>query len=114
QDAAEESSGTRAEQATKVLSMLKVMMTHPFFQAFSMTVLAEWGDRSQIATVIMGSTEDVGGIIVGGGIGHILCTGVAVLGGQLIATKISVRTVTFVGGIVFLLFAVVGLIMGPD
>ena len=28
-----------------------------FFQAFTMTFLAEWGDRSQLTTIILGSRE---------------------------------------------------------
>ena len=36
------------------------------------------------------------GVCVGGVLGHALCTGLAVLGGRLIATRISVRTVTLV------------------
>ena len=40
--------------------------------------------------------EDVYGVCVGGVLGHALCTGLAVLGGRMIATRISVRTVTLV------------------
>ena len=39
--------------------------------------------------------------------GHFICTGIAVLGGRLLATKISVRTITLVGAVAFLGFAVV-------
>ncbi|ETN79803.1 hypothetical protein NECAME_18068, partial [Necator americanus] len=45
------------------------------------------------------------GVISGGILGHALCTGIAVVGGKLVAQRISVRTVTIVGGIVFLIFA---------
>jgi putative Ca2+/H+ antiporter (TMEM165/GDT1 family) len=85
-----------------------------FIQAFTMTMLAEWGDRSQLATVILAAREDVYGVCVGGVLGHALCTGLAVLGGRIIATRISVRTVTLIGGAVFLLFAFSALIMSPD
>lgn len=63
-----------------------------FIQSFTLTFLAEWGDRSQLTTIILGAREDVYGVIVGGILGHSLCTGVAVLGGRMIAQKISVRT----------------------
>ncbi|XP_069977869.1 putative divalent cation/proton antiporter TMEM165 [Penaeus vannamei] len=89
------------------------MVSRIFLQAFTLTFLAEWGDRSQIATVVMAAREDVYGVIVGGLLGHFLCTGLAVIGGRIIATKISVRTVTIIGGITFLIFAVSALIMGP-
>lgn len=84
-----------------------------FLQAFTLTFLAEWGDRSQLTTIILATREDVIGVTLGGTLGHALCTGLAVIGGRLIAQKISVKTVTLVGGIVFLLFALSALIMGP-
>lgn len=83
-------------------------------QAFTMTFLAEWGDRSQLTTIILAAREDIYGIMVGGCLGHAICTGVAVIGGRLIAQKISVKHVTLIGGVVFLIFAIVSLIMGPN
>jgi len=77
-----------------------------FLQAFTLTFLAEWGDRSQLTTIILGSRENPLGVSIGGTIGHGLCTGLAVLGGRLVAQKISVRTVTITGGILFIFFAV--------
>lgn len=50
----------------------------------------------------------------GGVIGHFICTGVAVIGGRMVATKISVRTVTLIGGVVFLSFAFYALMMRPN
>ena len=32
------------------------------------------------------------GVIIGGTLGHAICTGIAVLGGRIVAQKISVRT----------------------
>uniref|UniRef100_A0A671DZI5 GDT1 family protein n=1 Tax=Rhinolophus ferrumequinum TaxID=59479 RepID=A0A671DZI5_RHIFE len=58
--------------------------------------------------------EDPCGVAVGGTVGHSLCTGLAVIGGRMIAQKISVRTVTIIGGIVFLAFAVSALFISPD
>ncbi|XP_012940435.1 transmembrane protein 165 [Aplysia californica] len=85
-----------------------------FLQALTMTFLAEWGDRSQIATIILGAREDVIGVIIGGCLGHAACTGLAVVGGRFIAQRISVRTVTLIGGVVFLIFAVSALWFGPE
>ncbi|CAG9792636.1 unnamed protein product [Diatraea saccharalis] len=84
-----------------------------FLQAASLTFLAEWGDRSQLATVVLATREDAVGVVVGGSLGHALCTGLAVIGGRMVAQKISVRTVTIIGGLVFLFFAVSALIIGP-
>lgn len=36
--------------------------------------------------------QDPYGVAVGGTVGHCLCTGLAVIGGRMIAQKISVRT----------------------
>lgn len=85
-----------------------------FLQAFTLTFLAEWGDRSQLTTIVLAAREDPFGVAVGGTIGHSLCTGLAVIGGRMIAQKISVRTVTIIGGIVFLVFALSALFISPD
>lgn len=39
-----------------------------------------------------GLLQNLLGVILGGVIGHFLCTGLAVLGGRVIAQKLSVRT----------------------
>ena len=67
---------------------------------------AEWGDRSQIATVPLAAVYNPYGVTVGAILGHMLCTGTAVVGGQLLAMRISQRTVAVAGGVLFLLFAV--------
>ncbi|XP_075985807.1 putative divalent cation/proton antiporter TMEM165 isoform X2 [Anticarsia gemmatalis] len=82
-------------------------------QAASLTFLAEWGDRSQLATVVLATRENAFGVVIGGSLGHALCTGLAVIGGRMVASKISVRTVTIIGGLVFLFFAVSALFIGP-
>ncbi|XP_022818372.1 transmembrane protein 165 isoform X1 [Spodoptera litura] len=89
-------------------AVLKVLL-----QAASLTFLAEWGDRSQLATVVLATREHAVGVVVGGSLGHALCTGLAVIGGRMVAAKISVRTVTIIGGLVFLFFAVSAFFIGP-
>ncbi|XP_034937777.1 transmembrane protein 165 [Chelonus insularis] len=90
-----------------------MFLSRIFLQAFTLTFLAEWGDRSQLTTIILAAREDVYGVIVGGVLGHSFCTGLAVLGGRMIAQRISVRTVTIIGGLVFLLFALTALFIDP-
>lgn len=75
-----------------------------FMQALTMTFLAEWGDRSQIATIALAAAKDPFGVNVGGILGHSLCTGMAVIGGRMLAAKIEEKTVTKWSGIIFLLF----------
>ncbi|CAO1413507.1 unnamed protein product [Diamesa serratosioi] len=84
-----------------------------FMQSFTMTFVAEWGDRSQLTTIILSARENLSGVILGGVIGHSICTGIGVIGGRFIAQKISVKTVTLIGGVVFLLFAITSLFYKP-
>lgn len=103
--------------------------TKTLTQAFTLTFLAEWGDRSQIATIALAAAKDPFGVTIGksvvagwndactplplvhpcsynarfclamgegGIIGHALCTGIAVIGGRMLAARISERTVSYV------------------
>jgi putative Ca2+/H+ antiporter (TMEM165/GDT1 family) len=76
------------------------------WQALTLTFIAEWGDRSQIATIALGAAKNPIGVTVGGCLGHAICTGLAVLGGRMLAARISEKTVNQGGGVVFLLFGV--------
>merc|ERR1712146_494825 len=89
------------------------MTTSVFWQALTLTFLAEWGDRSQIATIALASAKDPIGVTAGGILGHSMCTGLAVVGGKVIAGRISERNVLIVGGMLFLGFAVHAIVAGP-
>ncbi|XP_054710249.1 transmembrane protein 165-like isoform X2 [Uloborus diversus] len=80
-------------------------------EAFIMTFLAEWGDRSQITTVILAAKYSIFGVILGAVLGHTACTSLAVLGGRLIADRISLRIVTVFGGVLFLAFGAWSLVI---
>ena len=77
-----------------------------FFHVFLLTFLAEWGDRSQIATIALAAAKDPFGVTAGACFGHSLCTGMAVVGGRMLASRISEKTVSFWGGVIFLCFGV--------
>ncbi|GIY62381.1 transmembrane protein 165 [Caerostris darwini] len=83
----------------------RVSVRWVFVEAFTMTFVSEWGDRSQIATVILAAKHSVFGVVLGSILGHAACTLMAVMGGKLIANWISVKTVTLMGGLLFLAFA---------
>ncbi|KAF3334366.1 GDT1-like protein 4 [Carex littledalei] len=76
-----------------------------FLESFILTFLAEWGDRSQIATIALATHKNAIGVAVGAIVGHTICTSVAVVGGSMLASKISQRTVATVGGLLFLGFS---------
>lgn len=92
---------------------LMIFVSRIFLESFTMTFLAEWGDRSQLTTIILAAREDAVGVTLGAILGHSLCTALAVVGGRIVAQRISVRSVTLIGGVVFLIFAISALIIGP-
>lgn len=80
-----------------------------FFEIFSMNLLAEWGDKSQITTVALSSSTpsllSTLGVLLGGICGHALCTGIAVSFGYVVAEQIPQTHLNIAGGSLFLLFA---------
>lgn len=76
-----------------------------FLESFILTFLAEWGDRSQIATIALATHKNAVGVAVGATLGHTICTSLAVVGGSMLASKISQGTVATIGGLLFLCFS---------
>lgn len=73
--------------------LTKSLFVAPFLiKVFTMVFVAEWGDRSQISTIILAAREDVVGVFIGSFAGHVICTGLAVIGGRFVAEMISVKT----------------------
>ncbi len=81
-------------------------------EAFLLTFIAEWGDRTQFTTITLAASNNPIGVTLGAILGHTICAIIAVVGGRLIAAHISERTVTFIGGILFLVFAIVAIVEG--
>lgn len=108
-----EAGGVPAQQSNSSMAITR-LVSRILMEAFTLTFLAEWGDRSQLTTIILAARENVLGVTLGGILGHAVCTGIAVLGGRIVAQKISVRSVTLIGGVVFLLFALSALFFKPD
>lgn len=81
--------------------------------SFIMTFISEIGDRSQITTIVLAAHKNPWGVTFGATGGHALCTGIAVLGGKLLASRISEKNVAICGGVLFLLFGVECLLYGP-
>ena len=75
-------------------------------ESFAMSFFAEWGDRSQIATIGLAASNSIVGVTLGGILGHAMCTGLAVLCGRHLAKYVSERTLGITGGCLFLLFGV--------
>jgi len=101
---AQQNEGGTMPMSAKVLSSPNVAI---LLQAFVMTFLAEWGDRTQISTIALAASYQPAGVTTGAIVGHGICTAIAVIGGRLIAGRISERLVTALGGLLFLIFGAV-------
>lgn len=99
----QEEAGVEPRAPGKHAKLFRSFFSPVFVQSFILTFLAEWGDRSQLATIILAARNNLTGVLLGGVFGHALCTGSAVLAGRFIAQRISLKTVHYVGGLVFIL-----------
>lgn len=54
-----------------------------------MTFLAEWGDRSQIATIALAASFNPFMVTFGACLGHFVCTAAAVKIGEWISDKVT-------------------------
>ncbi|MFM7887399.1 MAG: TMEM165/GDT1 family protein [Pseudanabaena sp.] len=81
-------------------------------QAFVMTFVAEWGDRTQISTIALAAANNPFFVTLGAILGHGICTAIAVIGGRLIAGRISERLITAIGGVLFIIFGITAYFQG--
>ncbi|MBD2772435.1 TMEM165/GDT1 family protein [Iningainema tapete] len=81
-------------------------------EAFVLTFMAEWGDRTQIATITLAAGNNPIGVTTGAVLGHAICAAIAVMGGRMLAGRISERTLTIAGGCLFLLFGLLAAVEG--
>ncbi|XP_027938126.1 protein PAM71-homolog, chloroplastic isoform X2 [Vigna unguiculata] len=76
------------------------------WKSFSLVFFAEWGDRSMLATIALGAAQSPWGVASGAIAGHLVATTIAILGGAFLANYISEKLVGYLGGGLFLIFAV--------
>ena len=79
-------------------------------EAATLTIAAEIGDRSQLATIALGAAQNPYVVALGATAGHWLATGIAVLSGSFISQYFSERVIGIIGGVLFLIFALTTLI----
>jgi putative Ca2+/H+ antiporter (TMEM165/GDT1 family) len=100
---------SEAKLSTSKLGTVRAIVP-TVLQAFSLTFLAEWGDRTQFATIALAASYQPIGVGIGAILGHGICTAIAVIGGRLLAGRISEKTLTFIGGGLFLVFGIIAII----
>ena len=81
-------------------------------QAFVMTFVAEWGDRTQISTIALAAANNPIFVTIGAILGHGICTAIAVIGSRFIAGRISERVITAIGGVLFIIFGITAYFQG--
>ena len=104
----EDSRSEEEEEATEVADGLgsNSDIFRLILQVFLTVFLAEWGDKSFIATIALGATNEPLGVALGATSGHAVATLLAVGGGAIAAEFISEKVAATSGGILFIVFAV--------
>ena len=77
-----------------------------FWETFCLVFIAEWGDRSMLATIALGAAQNPVGVAAGACFGHPAATLIAAAGGALLSQRISERQVGIAGGGLLIVFAI--------
>jgi putative Ca2+/H+ antiporter (TMEM165/GDT1 family) len=81
-----------------------------FFTTFLLITVAEFGDKTQLAVVALSSTNNAAGIWLGATLALGMTSTMGVLAGRKLLQKISVELLHKIGGILFLILALVAAI----
>ena len=100
----EQAAASTAIQQQALLSARTGFNQAIVLKAFTLTFVAEWGDRTQFATITLAAAHHPVGVTLGATLGHAICAAIAVMCGKFCAGKLSERWLSAIGGGLFLLF----------
>jgi putative Ca2+/H+ antiporter (TMEM165/GDT1 family) len=72
---------------------------------FTSLMVAECGDRSMFSTMLIAAVYDIWGVLLGTTLAHLICIILAVFLGSWLSTRLAEKQTNFLGGFIFLLFA---------
>mgnify|MGYP001791048892 FL=1 len=79
---AEQAAACAAIQQQAPVSSRRGLASAVVLRAFTLTFVAEWGDRTQLATLTLAATHSPLGVMVGATLGHAICAAIAVVSGD--------------------------------
>lgn len=76
------------------------------WRSLGVTMLAEWGDRSQLSTMTVAGQRETVAVVAGSLAGLAVMTALSVLGGRWVAGCLDKKSILVASGVLFLAFAI--------